>query len=371
MLTEKEKKKIQRYCVYPTIIIAAIIIDLLIGFWWAFLVMLDDMVFHSSSLYIPGLVIYLGIVLVYLVMIIVLYVKVRSVGKKQSWIRLMNRAGLLVARYEDSEHLKQIHGMNSAGNVMRRFEDTPLEQAGEAMQAKVAAQTVAMVNKIMGAVKEDMLRMAEIYGIKVPRAKKYVWLMILVPILLLTAVYIPEFADSRTMADQERERATVVVYKVHDALENGCANVIIDDPADEYQSHGYHVLGVLNNRDDKDHSNISLYIGNDGQISEVNYVLTIDIQDTKEANLERAQQNVEKLHGLLVDSGAEAKETSLLELPEFPDTFLDQFMSGSYYDSINIHDENANCSAFYSTDPEDVNNEHDSFYFYLSMGEGE
>ena len=133
MLTEKEKKKIQRYCVYPTIIIAAIIIDLLIGFWWAFLVMLDDMVFHGSSLCIPGLVIYLGIVLVYLVMIIVLYVKVRSVGKKQSWIRLMNRAGLLVARYENSEHLKQIHGMNSAGNVMRRFEDTPLEQAGEAM----------------------------------------------------------------------------------------------------------------------------------------------------------------------------------------------------------------------------------------------
>ncbi len=59
MLTKKEKKLIQHYYVYPTIILAAIAIDLLIGFFWAFLVMLDDMAFNSVSLYarsdcIPG-----------------------------------------------------------------------------------------------------------------------------------------------------------------------------------------------------------------------------------------------------------------------------------------------------------------------------
>ena len=87
MLTEKEKKLIQRYCVYPTIILAAITMDLLIGFFWAFLVMLDDMAFNSASLYMPGLIVYLGIVAVYLVIIIVLFVKVRSVWKNESWIR--------------------------------------------------------------------------------------------------------------------------------------------------------------------------------------------------------------------------------------------------------------------------------------------
>ena len=133
MLTEKEKKLIQRYCVYPTIILAAITMDLLIGFFWAFLVMLDDMAFNSASLYMPGLIVYLGIVAVYLVIIIVLFVKVRSVWKNESWIRLKSRAGLLATRYEDPERLRQIHGMNSAGNVLGRFENTPLEQAGNAM----------------------------------------------------------------------------------------------------------------------------------------------------------------------------------------------------------------------------------------------
>lgn len=237
------------------------------------------------------------------------------------------------------------------------------------MQAVAAAQTVAVVDRKMRSVKEDVCRMAEIYRMKVPRAKGYVWLMSLVPILLLTAVYIPEFAASSRKAAQERERAAAVVYEVRDALESGCANVIIDDTAEEYQSYGYQVLVELYGRDGKDHSRISLYIGNDGLISEVNYVLTIDIQDTKEANLERAQQNAAKLHEMLAASGAGAAEPVLLEQPELPDAFINQFLSGSYYDSINIHDENANCSALYSTDPEDVNNEHDSFYFYLSMGE--
>lgn len=369
MLTEQEKKKIRRYCIYPTIVLTALAVALLIGFLFFFLVMLDDMAFHSESLYMPGLITYLGIVAVYLVVIIVLYVKVRSAGKQQSWLRLMKKAGLLPAEYEDPESVRQIRGVNSAGNVLKRFDGTPLEQAGDAMQAAAAVQTVAMVSGSMRAVKEDALRMAEIFRIKVPRAKKYVWLLILVPVLLLTAVYIPEFAASKRTADQGRELAAAAVYEVRDALEQGCANVIVDDPLEEYRSFGYQLIGVLNDRDDKDSSRISLYVGNNGQISEVNYTLAIDIQDTKEANLERVQQNVEELHGLLVNSGVGAEKPELLELPEFPDGFLDQFMDGSYFEGINIHDEEANCSAAYMTDPEDVNNEYDSFYFYLRMGE--
>lgn len=369
MLTEREKKKIRRCCIGPTIVITAILVDLFIGFWWAFLVMLDDMAFNSASLYIPGLVLYLGIVLVYLIAAMALLVKVRSVGKSQDWLRLKISAGLLPAEYEDPERLRQIQGMHSAGNMLERFGDAGFQQAGDAMQAAAAAQTVALVRRTMGAVKKDARRMAEIYGIKVPSAKKYVWLMILVPVLLLTAVYIPKFAASKSTSDLERERAAAVVYQVRDALENGCANAIIDDPAEEYRSQGYQVLGQLYERENQDRSYISLYVGNDGLIDEVNYVLTIDIEGTKEANLERVQRNVEELHKLLAGSGAGAREAVLLEQPELPAAFAEQFMKGSYYDGINIHDENANCSAAYLTDPEDVHNEHNSFSFYLSMGE--
>lgn len=228
----------------------------------------------------------------------------------------------------------------------------------------------SLVSRTMGAVKRDAVRMAEIYQIKVPRAKKYVWPMVLVPVLLLTAVFLPEYAASKSASNLDRERAAAVVHEIRDALESECAIVIMDDPAEEYRESGYHVLGQLNAREHKDHSNISLYVGNDGLIREVNYVLTIDIQATKEDNLERVKQNTERLHRLLVNSGAEASDTRLLELPELPAGFEEQFLEGSYYEGLNIHDESANCSAAYLTDPEDVNNEYDSFKFYLEMGEG-
>ncbi len=147
----------------------------------------------------------------------------------------------------------------------------------------------SLVSRTMGAVKRDAVRMAEIYQIKVPRAKKYVWLMVLVPVLLLTAVFLPEYAASKSASNLDRERV---------------------------------------------------------------------------------KQNTERLHRLLVNSGAEASDARLLELPELPAGFEEQFLEGSYYEGLNIHDESANCSAAYLTDPEDVNNEYDSFKFYLEMGEG-
>lgn len=124
MMGEKEKKLIRGCCLYPSIVMTAIIVDLLIGFFMFFLVMLDDMVFNSTSLYIPGLAVYLGIVSVYLIVAVVLLVKVRSVGRTQTWIRLKAGAGLLPSKGQDLEHLRQIHGMNSAGRVMQRFENT-------------------------------------------------------------------------------------------------------------------------------------------------------------------------------------------------------------------------------------------------------
>lgn len=262
MIGKKEKKLIRGCCLYPSIVLTAIIVDVLIGFLWFFLVMLNDMVFNSTSLYIPGLAVYLGIVLVYFVVAVVLLMKVRYVGRTQDWIRLKAGAGLLPSKWEDSEYLRQIHGLNSA------------------------------------------------------------------------------------------------------------ANVIIDDPAEDYRKAGYHVLGQLNEQEHPDHSYISLYVGNDGLIQKVDYVLSIDIQATKEENLERVQQNTRQLHRLLASSGAEACDPRLLEFPEPPAGFVEQFTDGTYYESINLHHESANCSAAYMTDPEDVNNEYDSFYFYLRMGEG-
>ena len=127
--------------------------------------------------------------------------KARAAGKNPVWINLMSRASLIAGKYEDPEQLRQVHGMNAAGSIMGRFEDTPLAQAGDAMQARAAVQTVNVVNKTVRSVKRDAVKIAEFYRVPVPRTKKYVLLMIFGPILLLTAIYIPKFMSSKSTAD--------------------------------------------------------------------------------------------------------------------------------------------------------------------------
>ena len=51
--------------------------------------------------------------------------------------------------------------------------------------------------------------------------------MIIVPILVVIAIYIPKFMASKRMVNQEMEIATGLVYKVRDVLENRCANVMM------------------------------------------------------------------------------------------------------------------------------------------------
>lgn len=97
--------------------------------------------------------------------------KARAAGKNPVWINLMSRAGLIAGKYEDPEQLRQVHGMNAAGSIMGRFEDTPLAQAGDAMQARAAVQTVNVVNKTVRSVKRDAVKIAEFYRVPVPRTK--------------------------------------------------------------------------------------------------------------------------------------------------------------------------------------------------------
>ena len=114
MMGEKEKKLIRGCCLYPSIVMTAIIVDLLIGFFMFFLVMLDDMVFNSTSLYIPGLAVYLGIVSVYLIVAVVLLVQVRSVGRTQTWIRLKAGGGLLPSKGPALEEPAQDRGIHAS-----------------------------------------------------------------------------------------------------------------------------------------------------------------------------------------------------------------------------------------------------------------
>ena len=55
MLTEREEKLIQKYCLFPQIAITALIMALVLGAPFILLEMIDDLVFHDSETLFWGL----------------------------------------------------------------------------------------------------------------------------------------------------------------------------------------------------------------------------------------------------------------------------------------------------------------------------
>ncbi len=78
MLDEEQKKIIKRYCIFPSLALAFLIVCMAIGLLWIILNMLGDLVFNSTTFYDIGVWVYLGIVVIYLILFIYffLYAKI-------------------------------------------------------------------------------------------------------------------------------------------------------------------------------------------------------------------------------------------------------------------------------------------------------
>ena len=91
MLTEREEKLIQKYCLFPQIAITALIMALVLGAPFILLEMIDDLVFHDSETLFWGLYVYLGFVVVYLFIYCYCTLRTKLGMRKEEWQELQRR----------------------------------------------------------------------------------------------------------------------------------------------------------------------------------------------------------------------------------------------------------------------------------------
>lgn len=303
---------------------------MLIGAVWILLCMVNDLVFYGDFYHL-GLYTYLAIAAVYTAAFIVCYLVPHAGMRKESWKEITRKAR------------------------------EPLHSGDFAPQASAAG--IAATAADMG---QNARLTAEVCGVHVPRAKSYVTAVVLLPILLLTAVYIPHFIAARRTMEAEIAVASESVYALQAAFQEGCDHVYADDPREEYDSGGYRVSGYLYGYDSPLTSYIYALIDNGGLISEVNYAIDLDIQGDKEENILKAAEELAALNQMLSSTGLSARAEELLEEYALPEGFIAQFIAGSYYESI-TYVKNENTWIYYMTDSEEEYDEYSSSYIYVSI----
>lgn len=365
MFTEQEKRLIKKYCLLPRVSIAFLIMALLIGFVWILLVMINDMVF-KGDFYMLGLYAYLGVTIVYTVAFIVCFLIPRIGMRKEKWKQIVKKANVAMSNNDYSSKISATLGTRAAGALLNMSDDNNVNKAGDALNAMAAVGTVATVSQMTNEISKNAKLVASVSGVEIPKAKKYIISIILLPILLLTLVYIPQYMTSKQNTDAGIALASKSVYALQTSLKQDCDHVSIDDPKEEYSDNGYQVTGYLYDYEEPHNAYISVTVGNDGLINDVRYSVGIDLQVSKEKNLKKAELDLLKLNVMMNDSGVKALSYDLLEEYTLPEEFQSQFKSISYYEDLSFQ-KDENMSVNYMTDSEEEYDEYSESYIYISI----
>ncbi|MCD8116813.1 MAG: hypothetical protein LUE21_06820 [Oscillospiraceae bacterium] len=365
MLTEKEKRIIRRYCLLPALGAAFLCMAMLIGAVLILLCMVNDLVFYGDF-YSLGLYTYLAIAAVYTVAFIFCFLIPRIGMGKQKWKEISRKANASLNSRDFAPQVSAALGIGAAGSLLSQSQNPKANRAVAAMKGLAAAGAAAAAVDMAGEMSRNARLTAEVCGVQIPRAKNYVTAVVLLPILLLTAVYIPHFVAARQRMEAEIAVASESVYALQAALQEGCDRVYADDPREEYDSGGYRVSGYLYGYDSPLTSYIYVIIDNEGFVSEVSYAIDLDIQEDKEESILKAETELAALHQLLNSAGLPARAEELLADYALPEAFISQFMAGSYYESI-TYAKSDNTWIYYMTDSEDEYDEYSSSYIYVSI----
>lgn len=368
MLSEREKKQIQKYCLLPKIAVASILMALAMCGVWLVLVMIDDIAFYNKTFYEPGMYAFIAFVILYMVLFAYALLVPKIGMSKAGWKELVNRLSVYQTDNDYSAQVAGAAGLGAAGRFLSCHGKGTAKKIGKGLEVAGAVDSVGVIAQMGYEMHANARAVADAFGVEPPKAKKYILPLALIPPLLLISMYVPEYGDSIRSAKNERQVAAESVYALQESFARECAYVSIDDPAERYQDYGYSVRGYLYDLDEEEQSYLSARVGSDGAITEVTYYVDINIRKSKEENRQRAVMDITRLHSLLKKSGVAASSADLLDTYTLSDEFTEAFAKGSYYEEVRMSEDGpdqARIYTSYDTDSEEEYDEYSRSYIYL------
>ncbi len=370
MLSRKEENMIRRYCLYPQIAMAALVMAFVILGPWLILEMVDDLVFHNEKFVPYGLYVCLGFVGFFLFTFCYCILKSKFGMRGKKWRELGNRLNIRQSEKDYSGKVAGAIGLGAAGSLMEQSENKTLKKAGKAMEVAGAVDTVAVALEMSFEQMENANEMANTYGVKVPKIKKYLISFAVASVLILIAVYIPQFKDANLLKKENIALASERIEEVKEALSPVCEYVSADSPKERYQAYGYKVFGYIRGlTSDGETSYVVVEFNKLGVITRVSYDEEISMEKSMEENLNQIEEDFKMLHGALENLNVPLLSVELLSIYQLPDDFRKAFLSGSYYEGIKVRYEenNSNIYCCYETDSEEQFNAYSRPRVYLNI----
>ncbi len=355
-LSEQEKKRIQRYCTYPKIAAAALIMAFVSCLLMLPLQMINDIAFHQKEFQAAGM--YTAIALTAIELAIFCYCALapRFGMQGKQWKELQNRLAVAQTNKDRSAEVAGVLAAQAAGRLLKDSDNDVARNLGGAAEIAGAVGAVATAADVLAETSSNAEAMANAYGVAIPSAKKQIIALVVVPIIVLLGVYIPQFAQGNSELQARKTTAAEQLAIAQDALEPVCVRVAADDPYESYHDYGYRIIGYLRDNDlDTQAAYVYLSFDADGMLTDVDYTSQIDPKASLEDNLARAEQDIATLCAPLNGLDISVAAPDLLETCRLSDEFKQAFLAGSLYEEISLKTEDDPIRSYYAfdTDPEE------------------
>ena len=341
-LSEKEKKQILRYCVYPKIALLALVMSFVLCALIVPLEMIDDLVFHNDGFEPVGLNV--GIALIALCVVVFCFCALRpKFGMRgKQWIDLQNRLSVRQTQSDRSAQAAGVLATQAAGRLLQNSDNKAAQALGGAAQVAGAIGAVGTAADMLSESANNAEAMAKAYGVPIPNIKKKLVACAIVPVLVLIAVYVPQYAQGNQETQEKIALAAEQIDIAANALAPVCQRVSADDPYEKYKDYGYHVRGYLREGDFSwDGAYVYLTFDECGTMTEVDYCEGVDVTASLEENLNRAEQDFQALNAPLNGLGVSVADPELLAMCAIPAEFGEAFLQGSFYEDIRVYDNDA------------------------------
>lgn len=341
-LSEKEKKQILRYCVYPKIALLALIMSFVLCALIVPLEMIDDLVFHNDGFEPVGLNV--GITLIALCVVVFCFCALRpKFGMRgKQWIDLQNRLSVRQTQSDRSAQVAGVLATQAAGRLLQNSDNKAAQALGGAAQVAGAIGAVGTAANMLSESANNAEAMAKAYGVPIPDIKKRLVACAIVPVLVLIAIYVPQYAQGNQETQEKIALAAEQIDIAANALAPVCQRVSADDPYEKYKDYGYHVRGYLREGDFSwDGAYVYLTFDEYGTMTEIDYCEGVDVTASLEENLNRAEQDFQALNAPLNGLGVSVADPELLAMCAIPAEFEEAFLQGSFYEDIRVYDNDA------------------------------
>lgn len=355
-VSEQEKRRIQRYCTYPKIAAAALIMAFVACLLMLPFQMINDIAFHQKEFQPAG--IYTAIALTVIELAIFCYCALapRFGMQSKQWKELQGRLAVVQTNKDRSAEVAGVLAAQAAGRLLKNSDNDVVRNLGGAAEIAGAVGAVATAADVLAETSSNAEAMANAYGVVIPSAKKQIIALAVVPVIVLLGVYIPQFVQGNSELQARKAAAAEQLAIAQDALEPVCERIAADDPYESYHDYGYRIIGYLRDNDlGSQAAYVYLSFDADGMLTSVDYTSQIDPEASFEDSLARAEQDIATLCAPLNGLDISVATPDLLAPCSLSDEFKQAFLAGSLYEEISIKTEEDSIKSYYTfdTDPKE------------------